>query len=111
MILTVLRLRSPPQRRAELVQALRSLMRSARAEKGLVNCRICLESDDLNVISYEERWETQEDLEHQVRSPRFTGLLTLMEAASEPPALEFHFVAETRGLEFVAAVRGGQANC
>jgi len=30
----------------------------------------------------------------------------LMETATEPPLLEFRFISETRGLEYVAAVRG-----
>ena len=93
-------------RTTELIQALRSLMRPARAEKGFLSSQISLDVDDANAIRYEEQWETQEDLEHQFRSPRYTRLLALMESATERPSLEFHFVSETRGLEYVASVRG-----
>lgn len=106
VILTILRMKSPPLRTAELVQALRSLMRRARAEKGFITCQICLEADDANRICYEERWQTREDLEDQMRSSRYAQLLVLMESAAEQPLLEFHFVSETRGLDYVAAVRG-----
>jgi quinol monooxygenase YgiN len=81
-------------------------MRRARAEKGFINCQLCLEADDPNTICYEERWKDREDFEDQVRSSRYTSLLALMESASEQPSLEFHFVSETRGLEYVAAIRG-----
>jgi len=91
-----------------MVQALRSLMRSARAEKGFLTSRICFEADNSNTVCYEERWATLEDFEEQMRSPRFTNFLVLMESASEQPSIEFHFVSETRGLEYVAAVRGQQ---
>lgn len=82
-------------------------MRSARSEKGFIACQLYLEDDNESTICYEERWKTREDLEEQVRSTRFTRLLDLMESARERPSLEFHFVFETRGLEYVAAVRDG----
>lgn len=81
-------------------------MRPARAEKGFLSSQIALDVDDASALRYEERWESDEDLESQIRSPRYTRLLALMESASERPSLEFHFIAETRGLEYVAAVRG-----
>jgi quinol monooxygenase YgiN len=64
-----------------------------------------LDVDDANAIHYEERWRSPQDIETQVRSPRYTHLLALMESASEQPSLEFHFVSETRGLEYVASAR------
>ena len=106
MILTILTMRTSAPRTVEVIQALRVLTRAARAEKGFVTCHLCLEADDANTIHYEERWQTGEDFEDQLRSPRYTRLLALMESASEPPSLEFHFISETRGLEYVADVRG-----
>ena len=105
MVLMILQLRSSPIRIGELVHALHSLMRSARAQKGFITCGIYLDADAEGAICYEERWETRLDLEEQLRSSRFTHLLDLMESAKEQPCLEFHFVSETRGLDYVAAVR------
>jgi hypothetical protein len=99
-------MKSSAQRTSETVQALRLIMRSARAGKGLVDCRILLDADDANTIDYEERWQTREDFDEQVRSSRYTRLLALMESASERPSLEFHFISDTHGLEYVGAVRG-----
>ena len=98
-------MKSSPRRAGELVQALRSLIRQARAEKGFITYRLCLEADSADTICYEERWATQEDFEEQARSPRYFQLLALMESATEPPSLEFHFVSETRGMEYLAALR------
>lgn len=106
MVLAILRIKSHPPRGKELVQALRTLMRAARAEKGFIACQLYSETDNTNSICYEEAWRDPKALDDQVRSARYTHLLTLMEAAAEPPSLEFHFVAETRGLEYVAALRG-----
>ena len=42
----------------------------------------------------------------RVRSERFTRLLEVLESAPEaPPAVQFDFVTETRGLDYVAEVR------
>jgi quinol monooxygenase YgiN len=98
------------QRTPELVAALRSLIRAARAERGFLNGHIWVDFDDSNAIRYEERWESQRDLENQLQSSRFTQLLTLMESAMERPSLEFHFLYETRGLEYVASVREHDRN-
>ena len=81
-------------------------MRSARAEKGFITGGLYTEADNANVVCYEERWETSDDMERQVRSGRYTRLLALMESASKPPSLEFQFVSETQGLEYIARVRG-----
>lgn len=99
-------MKSAPLRTADMVKALRMLLRAARAEKGFISGRLCLEADDPDAVLYKERWQTREDFEEQLRSSRYTRLLALMESASEQPSLEFHFVSETRGLEYVAAVRG-----
>ena len=40
-----------------------------------------------------------------VRSERFTQLLEVLEAAREAPCIQFDFVTETRGLDYVAEVR------
>lgn len=98
-------MKAPPVQTPGLVQALRALMRSARAEKGFITCRLRFDADDMNTIEYEERWQSRQDLEQQLRSARYTRLLALMESAQEEPSLEFAFVSETHGLEYVAAVR------
>jgi len=88
-----------------MVQAVRSVMRPARAEKGFIACELSLDANDAHSLRYEERWQTRQDFETQVRSPRYTRLLTLMESASEQPSLELHFVSETRSLDYIAEVR------
>jgi quinol monooxygenase YgiN len=106
----MLRIKSFAVRSVEVIQALRLLMRSARAEKGFLSACLNLDTEDTSLIGYEERWQTCEDFEEQARSPRYTRLLALMESAVEQPSLEFHFVTETRGLDYVASVRGEESS-
>ena len=61
--------------------------------------------DEANTFWYVEEWQDAGDLERELRSDRFSQLLALMETSAQPPALEFRVVTETRGLEYVAAVR------
>jgi quinol monooxygenase YgiN len=94
-----------PQRRAEIIQALRSLMLRLPAAPGFISCRLCLDADDASTICYAEEWHTSEDLDRQIRSSHYTRLLALMEEAAEPPQLRLSWVTEVKGLEYLEAVR------
>ncbi len=105
-----MKIKTAPLRTADLVKALRSLARPAQAEKGLVAWALYLDANDANTVCFEEVWESREDLEKQLVSTRYTHLLGLMESAEEQPTLEFRFITEVRGLEYVAEVRGDGGN-
>lgn len=92
----------------ELVRALNALMNSARAESGLLNCKLYRQVDNENTLCYVEDWQTVNDLEYQIRSNRYTQLLALMETATELPVIEFHTISQTQGLSYLQAVRNGE---
>jgi len=107
VIQTVLKIKVSPNRMNDLVQALKSLTVSARAEHGLIGCTLYQEVGDETALRFIEDWQTEDDLENQIRSNRYTQLLALMETAAELPSLEFRTVAQTRGLDYLQAVRSG----
>lgn len=88
----------------ELLDALRFLITGTRLEEGCCGCSAWAEPD--STVHYVEEWETEADVQRRVRSPRFTSLLAVMEAARESPRVQFDFVTRTRGLDYVAEVRG-----
>ena len=94
-----------PRRRAEMIQALRSLMLLLPAAPGFISCRLCQKTDDANTLCYAEEWHTSEDLDRQIRSIHYGRLLELMEKAAEPPELRLNWVTDVKGLEYLAAVR------
>jgi quinol monooxygenase YgiN len=94
-----------PRGTQQLVEALRSLIVTTRLQKGCLGCRVWTEQGDERSVRYTEEWATEEDLRRRVLSPRFTSLLSVMEAAQSPPSIQFDFVAATRGLDYVEAVR------
>ena len=88
-----------------LVQALRYLASPTRLESGCLGCRVWTEEIDESTVRYVEEWATEEAMRRRVRSGGFTRLLGVFESAQEAPRVEFDFVSERRGLDYVAEVR------
>jgi quinol monooxygenase YgiN len=105
----VVRLAAMPGQAHGVVQALRSVMRQSLANAGCARAHISVDIDVASTFWYCEEWQDAAALEAQMRSDRFSQLLALLETATDPPLLEFRVVAETRGLEYVAAARGATA--
>jgi hypothetical protein len=57
-------------------------------------------------VHYVEEWATEADIRGRVCSGSFTSLLSIIESAREEPQVQFDFVTSTRGLEYIAEVRG-----
>ncbi len=107
MVQVLLRLTAPPGRLQQTLHALQSVMLPVRLERGEACAHLC--SEHKNVVCYFEEWPDIDQLNEQVRSPRFRQILALMETAAEEPRLEFRFVSDVRGLDYVAEVRGDPA--
>jgi len=58
------------------------------------------------VVWYFEDWTDVEAFERHLRSDRFARLLSVLELSAEPPRLECRLISESRGLDYLAAVRG-----
>jgi quinol monooxygenase YgiN len=102
----LVRLTATPDRLAELVKAMRVVMLPARMERGCTSTQLSADVERPDALCYREEWLTERDIDRQICSDRFARLLELMETAAEPPVLEFRFVSATRGLDYVAALRG-----
>jgi quinol monooxygenase YgiN len=87
----------------ELLDALRFLEAVTRLQAGCIQCSNWIDSD--LTLRHMEDWETEADMRRRVRDEAFTSLLEMVEAASDP-RVQFDFVATTRGLDYVAEVRG-----
>ena len=103
MVRLTVTLRPPAPSVQDLVDAFRFLIVSTRLEPGCVGCWGWTEPD--GSVHYVEAWSTEEDIRRRVGSERFTSVLALLEAAREPPQVQFDFVAATRGLDYIEEVR------
>ena len=88
-----------------MVQALATIMFQAKLEAGCVGCHLYTENGNPRALRYVEQWATRKDLDVQIRSPRFSALLAIMETAPEAPDLEIRNGSEQHGLEYVRALR------
>src|SRR5512136_1405225 len=105
MVQLVLRMAVPPGRESAQSQALRAIMLPAQLDRDCSRAQLYVEAGKASAFCYVEEWLTEAHLVREIRSPRFSRLLEVMESAGTAPSLEFRFVQETRGLEFVEAVR------
>ena len=86
----------------EFLDSLRFVSIGTRLEPG---CLLCSAWSDFDALHYVEEWATETDMRRHVCSDRFTSLLLILEA-SKHPRVQFDFVTSTRGLDYVAEVRG-----
>jgi hypothetical protein len=85
-----------------LIEGLRFQLPGTQLETGCIGCNVWLGQD--STVHYVEDWTTEADIRRRVVSDRFTSLLAVVEAATKAE-VQFDFVTETRGLEYVFEVR------
>lgn len=89
----------------ELRRALSAQVGPTQVEPGCIRCQLYQETENASAFRFESHWKTRDDLISHMRSEPYRSLLSLMELSVEPPAIEFHTVTETQGLELVRVIR------
>jgi quinol monooxygenase YgiN len=92
--------------RKEILQTLLSMIEPAKNEKGCLNFCAFRDIEDKNGFDLIAEWQTREDLEHFIRSGRFSVLLGTKSLLYEPPQIQIHTVSHSEGLAAVNTVRG-----
>ena len=99
MILVIVRMNAPPEKRLELSQTIVSLTRSIRVEKGCKRCDFCQSMEDENRLFLLEEWDTQENLKTYLKSGRFRVLRGAMNLLKEPYEMTFNTFTKSAGME------------
>jgi quinol monooxygenase YgiN len=87
------------------------LMRLKGPTEALPNCRACrvlLDAEDKNALTYLVTWEDEKDLEEHLRSDRFRWLLPYIEMSQEPPEVSFSTIEQVQGIQFLVEVLGAK---
>jgi quinol monooxygenase YgiN len=105
LIIECVRIVVTQPKREQVRRALTAWAGPAEVEPGCLGSRILQEGTETQAICYEARWSTQEDLLRHLRSEHYKRLLALMDLGTEPPLVEFHTVADTKGLDFIERTR------
>jgi quinol monooxygenase YgiN len=104
MVRLAVTIRASARRAQDLLEAFRFVIRGTQVDEGCMGCSAWVDSD--LTVHYVEEWATEADVRARVRSDGFTSLLSVLESSEAPPSVQFDFVSATRGLDYVAEVRG-----
>jgi quinol monooxygenase YgiN len=104
VILSTLKMIVQPERRRDLLEALRGILEPSRVERGCLSYRLYEDVEDTNAFVLLEEWATQADLERHISKDNQRRLLTLMDLLSEQPELRFNTVSHTAGMDLIENV-------
>ena len=90
MILAIIRMKVPSEKRMELFQTIASLVDPIRVEKGCKRYDFCQSVEDENRLWLLEQWDTRENLMSHLKSGRFRVLRGAMNLLKEPYEMMFH---------------------
>ena len=105
MVIAALSLTVAGSERKQVVRSLRAQSGATRVEHGCLACRVLEDVDDPGHLLYLEKWDSTEHLVARLRSKRYRQLLAVMEESVALPQLEFLWVSEARGMEYLQAAR------
>jgi quinol monooxygenase YgiN len=105
MIIGTVRILPPPDRHAAVVEVLRSVQGSVRAQPGCAAFDILEELGPEPSILLVERWETGEALDEHLRSDSCRRVLGAAEIAGSRPEIRFDHVSASEGLELIERLR------
>jgi len=94
------------EKRIEIMQTLLSMIEPTAKEKGCLSYDIFCDLEDNHVFSLIEEWETREDLDHHIRSERFSVLLGTRSLLAKPLEMKIHTVSHSEGVEVINALKG-----
>ena len=88
-----------------VMSALQTVLFRTRTERGCVGGSLSTELGSHVEIRYVVDWESEDDLQRQIRSNDFSQLAELMERGTEPPTIEFALPSGMRGMEYAEKIR------
>ena len=106
MIIVRITLNALMEKRTEVMQTLLSIVEPTENERGCLICQVFQDIEDEYGFDLILKWESREDLDHYIRSDRFSVLLGTKSLLCEPPQIEIHTVSRSEGRESVIACRG-----
>ena len=98
MILLILRMKVPPEKRMELSQTIASLSCSVKMNKGCRRSDICQSLEDENQLFLLEEWDTEKNLMTHLKSEHFMVLLGAMNLLKKPYEMMFYNVFHPQGV-------------
>ena len=89
-----------------ILETIRSMIGPTSAQPGCLHCDFFGSTQNDNKLILLEKWESHEYLEQHIKSDEFRKVLAAMDAACEPPTINFYEIESAAGLELVEKVIG-----
>ena len=105
MIIVRMTMNALLEKRTEIMQTLLSMIAPTENERGCLSFHAFRDIEDKNGFDLIAEWKTREDLDHYIRSDRFSVLLGTKSLLCEPPQIEIHTVSHSEGMEVIYATR------
>jgi quinol monooxygenase YgiN len=105
VITGTVKLLPPPDRRADVLEILRSIQGSVRTQPGCIAFDIYAEQGPESAVLLIERWETEGALEAHLRSEIYRSILGAIELSGECPEIRFEHVSASQGMELIERMR------
>jgi len=105
MIFSVLKIKPLPGKKQVVIDILRSVIGATRLKSGCMDSAVYTDQGEAQTILYLEQWQSRELLDRHIRSELYFRVLSAMELASEAPEIYFHEVSDTKGFEYIQALR------
>ena len=99
MVISVIRLCVPPERKADTLNLLNLMIGPTTAKPGCLHCRLYNSQGIEDEVLLLEEWESKKKFEQHLCSDEFRKALEAMDMASQKPLLAFHNVSQTDGIE------------
>ena len=106
MIIVRITMNAYLDKRTEVMQTLLSMIEPTENERGCLSFQAFRDLEDKNGFDLIAEWETLEDLEHYLRSARFSVLLGTKSLLYDPPRIKIHTISHSQGMEAVNTIRG-----
>jgi quinol monooxygenase YgiN len=107
MIQATVRMEIPPQKSAEVLKILRSLVELCRYDSGCLSCHIYGDLQETNILMINQIWRSEEDLEIHIRTEEYRNLLLALEMALKKPEIRFDTISGSTGIETIEKARSG----
>lgn len=105
MIQAVVEMVLAPDKLEEGLSILKSVAQRTRAEPGCLRCSVYRDTENDQVIVYDEIWRGEDELKQHLAREEYQKVLLVMETACRPPEIRFNTIQGTAGVEIIERVR------
>ena len=104
MIVVIGRVKTNPEKRADLLTVATTVARASRQESGCIGYRICEDVETENEFVFVEEWESREALFSHFAAPHVAAFMRdIFDTVVEPPDVKFHTIESSMDLADVQA--------